>query len=174
MTLATETKYFLGFVFLGMIFCVVFDIFRAIRKNKKVTDLTICMQDILYFLIIGSMLIFIILNFLDTDIRLYLFLAIIIGAMIYFSVIGNKVLNLVLKLFKFSSKIKEFIILPLTVYNLIFNKQIKIFKKYVIKCCKKISYMVNFKCIKSKIVILKKKLLTKEDRLNGKKQNKAS
>ena len=164
MSLSEETTVFLIFVVMGMLFSSIFDVFRAIRKVKKVKNKTIYIQDIIYFFIIGGVLLAIIINYMNTELRVYLMLAIILGVVIYISLVGNMVMNLFVKLFKLSGKIIEFLLLPITLYTSIFEKQSVILKKYVIKCCKKIKYMINLNHIKKKFEILR----TKEDRINGK------
>lgn len=164
MTLSEETTVFLIFVVVGMLFSVIFDVFRAMRKVKKMKNKTIYFQDIIYFLIIGMILLLIIINYMNTELRMYLILAIILGIIIYISIVGNLVMNLMVKLINISGKIIDFLILPLTVYTNIFEKQIIILKKYVINCCKKISYMVNLNHIKKNFKVLE----TKEDKLDGK------
>lgn len=164
MTLSEETTVFLIFVVMGMLFSVIFDIFRAIRKVKKIKNKTIYFQDIIYFLIIGTILLIIIINYMNTELRIYLILAILLGVIIYMSTVGNMVVKTIVKLIKISGKIIEFLILPITLYTGVFEKQVIIFKKYVIKCCKKIMNMVNLNHIKKKFEILR----TKEDKIDGK------
>ena len=45
---------FLKFVLIGGIIGIIFDFFRAYRKNKKVSTFVVTLQDIIYFLIILS------------------------------------------------------------------------------------------------------------------------
>jgi len=167
MTLSQETTVFLIFVVVGMLFSVIFDIFRAIRKIKKLKNTTIYMQDIIYFLIIGAILLAVIINYMNTELRIYLVLAIILGVVIYISTVGNLVMNIIVKIIKLSGEIIEFLILPVTLYTNIFEKQIAILKKYVTKCCKKMKYMVNLNHIITKFKIFR----TKEDCVNGKNGN---
>ena len=119
-----QTIKFLIFVNLGIIFSFIFDIIRAIRKIKKVKDKYICLQDIIYFIVIGIILLLTIINYMNTEIRMYLLLAIIIGIIIYISVFGNHIRNLFVKLFKLNEQIINFVLLPLEVYRILFNKQI--------------------------------------------------
>ena len=165
MTLSEETITFLIFVVMGMVFSVIFDVFRAIRKVKKTKNKTIYFQDILYFLIIGTILLVIIINYMNTELRIYLILAIILGVIIYISVVGNLIMNLLVKFIQISGSIIGFINLPINIYTTLFQKQIVILKKYVIKCCKKIKYMINLNHIKKKFEFFK----TKEEKINGKK-----
>lgn len=163
MTLSEETTVFLIFVVLGMLFSVIFDFFRALRKVKKVKSTTIYFQDILYFLIIGAILVMVIIKYMNTELRIYLILAIILGSIIYISTVGNLVMNIIVKIIQLSGTIIEFLVIPLKLYETILKKQIIILKKYVIKCCKKIMDMINLSHIKKKFGIL-----TKEDKINGK------
>ena len=167
MSLSEETITFLVFVVMGMVFSVIFDVFRAIRKVKKMKNMTIYFQDILYFLIIGTILLLIIINYMNTELRVYLILAIILGVIIYISTVGNLVMNLLSTLMKLSGKLMEFLLLPITIYTTIFAKQINILKKYVIKCCKKISNMINLNHIKKKFKTFTK-IKTKEESIDVK------
>ena len=164
MTLSEETTVFLIFVVMGMLFSVIFDMFRAIRKVKKPKSKTIYFQDIIYFLIVGCVLLWVIINYMNTELRIYLILAIFLGIIIYISTVGNPVMNLIVKLIGVSKSIAQFLILPLTVYTTLFEKQIIILKKYVINCCKKISNMINLNHVKNKFKIKNKRGL-----YNGKK-----
>lgn len=167
MSLSEETITFFVFVVTGIIFSIIFDIFRAIRKVKKLKNRTIYFQDIIYFCIIGIILLLIIINYMNTELRVYLILAIILGVIIYISTVGSLVVNLFVKLIKINGKIIEFIFLPFMLYMTLFGKQITILRKYVIKCCKKITNMINLNRIKKKFKTLLT-ILTKEERVNGK------
>lgn len=163
MSLSEETTIFLIFVVMGMVFSIIFDVFRAIRKIKKTNTKIIYFQDIIYFCIVGIILLFMVINYMDTELRIYLIFAILLGIVIYISTIGNLFVNILVEIIKISGKIIEFIFLPILIYMTIFDKQIVILKKYVIKCCKKIKYMINLNHIKKNFNFLK----TKEDRING-------
>jgi len=167
MTISDETIIFLVFVVLGMFFSFIFDIFRALRKIKHSKNMVIYIQDIVYFTLIGVMLLLAIIN-INADIRFYLIIAIVVGVAIYISIFGNFILNIFVKIFKMGGLIIEFLLIPIVLYTTLFNKQINILKKIVLKCCKKISYMINFNHVKTKFVILKKKIITKEDCINVK------
>ena len=168
MTLFKETKIFLTFVILGLLFSFIFDMFRAIRRFKKPNKYSVLIQDIIYFIIIGTILLVLLINVFNSEIRLYNILSIVLGVIIYISVFGNCIRNIFCKIFKFNNKIHEFIVLPLIIYTTIFSSLINKFKKNVIKCCKKILYMINFNCVIN--IIRNIKLKTKEDSINDKKE----
>ena len=157
MSLSEETTIFLMFVVMGMVFSIIFDIFRAIRKIKKSNTKTIYFQDIIYFFIVGIILLFMIINYMNTELRIYLILAILLGVVIYISTVGNFVMNIIVKIMKISGSVIAFLKLPILIYTTVFDKQIIIFKKYVIKCCKKIKDMINLNHIKMKFNFIKQK-----------------
>ena len=75
---------------------------------------------------------------------------------IYISIIGNKIMKLFYFMLKGSNIFIEFIFIPVKVYFEVFNKQLRKIKKYVIICCKKISYMIEFYHKKVKLVFSKR------------------
>lgn len=155
MSLCDETIKFLIFVGVGIIFSIIYDFFRALRKIKARKTLVVCMQDILYFIIIGIVLLLVVLNINGDTFRLYIIIGMVLGIVMYISIIGNKIMTIFYYMLKGSNFLVEFIFLPLKVYLVLFNKQVKKIKKYVIICCKKKSYMIEFYHKKVKLVFSK-------------------
>lgn len=156
MSLCSETIKFLIFVAVGIIFSIIYDFFRALRKIKKRKTLVVCMQDILYFIIIGIVLLLVVLNINGDTFRLYIIIAMVLGIVTYISIVGNKIMHFFYYIFKCSNVFIEFIFLPVKVYLVVFNKQVKKIEKYVIMCCKKISYMIKFYHKKVKLAFSKR------------------
>lgn len=73
-----QSTEFIEFVFIGILIALVFDFFRAYRKYKKVNYIGVIFQDIIFFLIVSIIIIFSIIYILDSNIRIYIFLAVII------------------------------------------------------------------------------------------------
>ena len=69
---------FIEFVLIGVLIASIFDFFRAYRKIKKVSTLTVMIQDSIYFIIVTMVIIFSIIKLLDSQIRLYVFLGILL------------------------------------------------------------------------------------------------
>jgi len=122
LALCDETISFFTFVLIGIVFSIIFDFFRAIRKLKQVKRMIIYFQDIVYFNIIGTILLIVILNMQKDVIRLYLIIAIVIGILLYISIIGNKIMKLFLFILKTFNNIIDFIFLFIILYYIIFNK----------------------------------------------------
>ena len=127
LSLQIETINFFIFVVTGMIFSLVFDIFRAIRKIKKPKKNIINIQDMIYFIIIGILLIFLIINMQGEVLRLYLILAIILGIILYIIIVKNKIRDVFVILINKMAGVMEFIFLPLKVHYM-----------FLCKVCKKI------------------------------------
>lgn len=153
-----------------MIFSIIFDFFRALRKNKKTSRTKVYIQDIIYFFIVGIIFLKVMLNYTNEPFRLYLLIGIMLGVTFYIGLFGNHILNIFVKFLNIYHNILGFIFLPLMVYKDIFKKQIYFLKKFVLNCCKKISYMVNSKYELAKTVLLRIIIkINKRGKLNVKK-----
>lgn len=144
MHIQEETVNFLIFVVIGAIFSFIFDFFRALRKIKKPNKNIVTIQDIIYFMLIGIVLVITIINIRDEVFRLYLILAIILGIIIYILIIGNRVRELFVILINSANGMIEFIFLPLKIQIMFWSMICKKIKKCVKLCCKKKSDMIEF------------------------------
>lgn len=90
---------FIIFLLNGLIIGVLFDIFRIIRKSFKTPDILTYIQDICFWILTGLLLLYSIFTFNNGEIRIYIFLAVFIGVVLY-----------MLTLSKYFIKINVFII----------------------------------------------------------------
>lgn len=127
---------------------MVFDFFRAYRKFKKFSDKNVLIQDIITFFIIILILIFSIINILDSNLRLYIFIAIILGIFSYILILSEHIIKFYEFCFNIINDIIVFIFTPLELMKQIFLKIYNIFKNIIKKCCKKFSNMISFFCNK--------------------------
>lgn len=134
---------FIEFVLIGNIIACIFDLFRAYRKFKEVSTRSVIIQDIIYFIIVTCMIIFSIIKLLDSQIRVYIFLGLIIGCAIYFSTISKYILKIYVLFFTTFRKILSVIFLPIILNIQVFTKIVKKMKKIWKKCCKMFLYMVS-------------------------------
>lgn len=163
MELQEETFSFLVFASLGIIYGVIFDFFRALRKTRKSKDITVSIQDIVYFVIVGVILSFTLNVYMKDRIRIYNLLSIVLGVIVYVSIFGNKIMNLFSRFLTMIDKIIAFIFMPLDIFRQIFSKQIKFFKKFVVKCCNKFFYVIKSNYVN--LMQKKNKLITKEGKI---------
>ena len=127
MSIAEQTQIFIVFVIVGIIISFLFDIFRILRKVYKFSNMLIYMQDILFWLLTGIIILQAIFKFNSGDIRIFLFLGIFVGVFIYISLFSIYVI-----------KIGSFI---LKLINTLIRKLINVFK---VPICKILNFMVKY------------------------------
>ena len=86
---------FLVFSFTGMLIGILFDFFRVLRKTYKTLDVITYIEDILFWILTGILIIYNILFFNDGEIRLFMILGIIIGALLYTLTISYFVIKII-------------------------------------------------------------------------------
>ena len=144
MTIEQETIQFLLFIAMGIVFSIVFDFFRAIRKIRHPKRYIVLIQDIIYFNIITIILIISIVNIKEEIFRLYLIFAIILGIILYVLIIGYKIRNIFIYVIKYTKHVIEFVFLPVSIQVVLWTSICKKVKKYVKLCCKKNRDMIEF------------------------------
>ena len=98
----------LAFFISGLLSGVLFDIFRVSRKAFKIPNILVYIEDVLFWILTGAIVLFTIFTFTDGQIRLYMILVMILGAFIYlitvskyFIIINTKIINLIKTIIKF-------------------------------------------------------------------------
>lgn len=74
---------FLIFILNGLIIGILFDIFRIMRKSFKTSDFGTNLQDILFWIFTGLILLYSIFKFNNGELRAYIFLGVFLGALLY-------------------------------------------------------------------------------------------
>lgn len=126
------------FILTGIVIGVLFDIFRIIRRSFKTPDFLTYIEDILFWLMAGIILLFTIFTFNNGEIRLYIFVSLLFGLTIYlltlskfFIKINVKIIGIIRKIVCYPIKliynfIKKFIFRPIIfVFNNIRNLKSK-------------------------------------------------
>lgn len=111
---------FLSFLFTGFIIGILFDFFRIWRKSFKTLDIITYIQDILFWILTGVILLYSIFKFNNGELRSYIFVGIILGIILYILLFSKYIVKVFTKVIV---KIKSIIIYP---FKRIFNS--KIFK----------------------------------------------
>ena len=115
---------FFIFILNGLIIGILFDIFRIMRKSFKTSDFRTNLQDILFWIFTGLILLYSIFRFNNGELRAYIFLGVFIGLALYmllFSKIFIKVNLFIVKIIK--QVFKYILVIPI---------------KYIFKCIRKI------------------------------------
>lgn len=110
---------FLIFTINGIIIGLLFDIFRILRKSFKTSDVMTYIQDILFWILTGFILLYSIFTFSNGEIRFYMFLGVFLGCLIYmllFSKYFIKInVKIILVLKKIIGRIILIIIFPINI-----------------------------------------------------------
>ena len=125
---------FLVFSLTGVILGVLFDFFRVLRKTFKTGDFVTYIEDILYWILAGIIILYNIWFFNDGEIRVFMILGILMGAIIYCLTLSPIFIKID---YFFMKKIKG-------VFKLLYNI-LKIPIEFMINLLKKIKNIVNFK-----------------------------
>ena len=150
-----ENQAYLFFVFIlnGFIIGLLFDVFRIIRKCFKTNDFITLFQDILFWILSGSILLYSIFKFNNGELRGFIFIALLIGAVCYLLLFSKLFITVNVIFINILKKIIYYIlILPLKVLK-------KFLKKVLLK---PITFLfINFRKILSKLNIKKIKYVKK-------------
>lgn len=105
---------FIIFVLNGLIIGILFDIFRVLRKSFKTADNITYLEDFLFWIIAGFILLYSIFKFNNGELRLYIFFGVILGVILYLLGFSKIFITLSTKIVLFVKKcIKNIIIKPL-------------------------------------------------------------
>lgn len=114
-----QLKIFFIFILLGIIISFIFDIFRILRKTYRFTNIMIYIQDILFWLLTGIIILHSIFTYNSGEIRLYLFFSMFIGIVIYTCSISHYTIEIGTLILKTINKTTTFLYKP---FKIIYNK----------------------------------------------------
>ena len=80
---------FLIFILVGIIIGLLFDFFRILRRTFKTSDFITYLEDILFWILSGIILIYSIFVFNNGELRAYIFLSLFIGIITYMLTISK-------------------------------------------------------------------------------------
>lgn len=133
----SQAYLFLVFSLTGIVIGILFDIFRVLRRNIKTLDIITYLEDILFWILTGILILYNIWYFNDGEIRLFMFLGIIMGILIYMLTLSNIIIKILSEIIKIIKKIIKVLELPLklimSIFAKIYNLIIKLFDKLVKK-----------------------------------------
>lgn len=132
---------FLVFSLTGVIIGILFDIFRVLRKSFKTSNIITYIEDIMFWILTGTLILYNIWYFNDGEIRFFMFLGMIMGILIYILTLSNLFIKINSSILEILKKIIGTLSIIFRPIMSIFNKISEIINKFV----KKITKFVNFK-----------------------------
>lgn len=117
---------FLIFVINGLLIGFIFDVFRILRISFKTKDIVTYIQDILFWLITGAIVLYSIFVFNNGEIRFYMFLGIGIGVILYIILFSKYIIEFTVQFIKILKiiihKLLNIILVPITFIKKLFKK----------------------------------------------------
>ncbi|MEG0221904.1 MAG: spore cortex biosynthesis protein YabQ [Clostridia bacterium] len=160
---AAEVYIFLSFTVVGIIIACVYDFFRAFRRVKVRSNASVVVQDVVFCIAAGCILTFSIVYFLKEQLRIYIFIGLILGASIYLSTLSGICLKIYIKMLKLYSKITEYIFAPIIFYVEILKIMSAKVKKRAMLSCNMAKNMIAY-LYKDKYKFKKKDCLDARER----------
>ncbi|MGN1327894.1 MAG: spore cortex biosynthesis protein YabQ [Clostridia bacterium] len=114
----------------GIIIGIFFDLFRILRKSFKTSDFVTYVEDIIFGILTGIFLIFMLFVFNNGQLRFYIFLAITLGLTIYMLTISKYFIKINVKIIV---TIKKILIKIISIIFYPIKKLFDILRKYVLK-----------------------------------------
>ena len=147
-----ELYTFLMFILTGLAIGILFDIFRILRRSFKTKDFITYIEDILFWIFTGIILLYSIFTFNNGELRGFVFIGVLLGIILYILTLSKYLIkicvyavNIIKKIIIFPIKllanlVKKIFIIPL-------NKIIVTIKKYLKKIISKnkLSFKTNKK-----------------------------
>lgn len=125
---------FLVFSMTGILIGFLFDFFRILRKSIKTSNILTYIEDVLFWILTGLLILYNIWYFNNGEIRIFMFLGIILGVLIYISTLSNIIVKLFSELLQ---KIIKLLKIPFNAIIMLFKKVISLFMTIYTKITKK-------------------------------------
>lgn len=135
---------FIAFILNGFLIGIIFDCFRILRKSFKTPDFVTYIEDILFGIITGLLILYSIFKFNNGELRFYLFLGIFLGLLLYFLVFSKVFIKISVAIISIVKKIVNIVII--TPIKFICQLIKKIFFKPIVFIC--ISFKSGLRKIK--------------------------
>lgn len=122
----------IAFTATGIVIGVLFDIFRILRRSFKTADWLTTLQDILFWILAGFVILFSIFKFNNGEIRSYIFVGISLGVLIYMLTLSKYIVRCSVIIIKFIKKIISYPVnLIIKITNFLIIRPIKFLVKKI-------------------------------------------
>lgn len=112
--MGNQAYIFLIFILNGFLIGILFDIFRILRKSFKTKDIITYIQDVLFWLISGGIILYTIFKFNNGELRGFIFIGIGLGTILYMLLFSKIFIKINLYIINFLKKLFHFaIIVPI-------------------------------------------------------------
>lgn len=128
--ITNQAYLFLIFTVNGIIIGLLFDFFRILRKTIETKDFVTYIEDFIFWILTGIIILYSIFTFNNGEVRFYMFLAILLGVITYLVFVSKYVIKINVTIITFLKKV----ILKIVYFvSIPFLFIIKILKKLLMK-----------------------------------------
>ncbi len=99
--ISNQAYLFAIFIIVGVIIGLVFDFFRILRKVFKTADIITYIEDIIFWILTGFIVLYSVFTFNNGEIRIFMFLGILLGVIIYMIFFSKYIIKINVKILKF-------------------------------------------------------------------------
>ena len=125
---------FIVFSLTGVVIGILFDFFRILRRSFKTSNIITYFEDVLFWILTGVLILYNIWYFNNGEIRIYMFLGIIMGVLIYMLTLSNILISLLSKILISIVKVLELPFKTLfSIFHKFFTVIMKIFNNFLKK-----------------------------------------
>ena len=103
--ITNQAYLFLNFILVGVIIGLLFDFFRILRKSFSTKDFVTYIEDIIFWILAGLILLYSICTFSNGEIRLFMVLGIGIGILIYIVTFSSFIIKVNVSIITFIKRI---------------------------------------------------------------------
>ena len=121
----TQGQVFMIFFMVGVCVGAIYDIFRVIRKNFFTNDLITQFEDIIFLVLCGFIILYIIIKLNNGEIRFFIFIAIFLGILLYFLTFSKPYVIILNVIVKFCKNILIFALKPIKLLINLAKKKLK-------------------------------------------------
>lgn len=115
---------FFIFIFTGLILGILFDLFRILRKSFDTNDFFTYIEDIIFWILSGTIILYSLFKFNNGEIRFFVFMGIVLGLLLYFLTFSKIFVEISVYIILFVKKMLYYIILLPIKYLAKFFKKI--------------------------------------------------
>ena len=134
-----QTYLFIVFTIVGIMIGILFDIFRILRKSFKTNDIVTYIEDFLFWILTGIIILFSMYKFSNGELRFFMIVGIIIGTLMYMITFSKYIIKISVFIINI---IKRIIIYPFNIMKKILKKII--FRPIFIICINFKKNFINF------------------------------
>lgn len=144
---------FLIFILNGIIIGLLFDFFRILRISFKTKNYITYIEDIIFWILTGLIVLYSIFTFNNGEIRFFIFIGLFLGIILYISLLSNSIIKssvfIIEKVRNIFKKIRNIIKVPLNFIKKILRKTLlKPISFIIINIRKKFKFKIRQKNIK--------------------------